>query len=697
MAEKSEVNKNYIISSSWPNLSLFDLGKGKWIGITFSILNLIFSLRFLVLGIGLRNELPLHHVVIFISCSLISAFLAIIGINRAFVDRIYAYLEDNSTVYQIAIGFLVVREGVVWILDNLLEIVYIELGGWFIAISLWLFLCWGILSLGRDLSLLLIPNMNKHNNKKSIFYYLGLILPILLLVGFWILFHWINFDLFYVNYDPEIPYMFNSFTPFIDLSLYNRMDHPGVIMQLLGSAFYVITYPLSIYKTDPIIEYHIKHPAVFLTFARAFLLMINILTIIVIFRREAKSNNWVSILRAFSVGYFYFAIHPDSFSFLTIWSPNAFNFAVGTLLLFSLYELLKTNKNITKQEEYAVGFLFGVAATFQVYMIVWIFGICITIFVYRLLMTSNWGKSIQSALRVGSNAIFGYIITTLIILPHYRSFFGWVSGIFTHQGMYGAGPKGIGSLEQFIFNFKQLWSYNLALILCTVVIGAILFFIFIIFRHRIKPPNWMIAISIGSMVQIGLLSFLVIKHPANRYLLSIAAILPILLLIVIELIEELTSNNRKIYQYSLFVISVFVLVGFLGNWISTNRSASERASYLHQYENEVERFLSSYTDKYNKNRDDVNILWTYGSYSRCYALNLGAGYAKNMIIDEVRQTCPNEQRLVVWEGVNSLEHFEDWDVIIGNPTYLETYGFVDSGTLVNTKLEDLIFIISDEH
>jgi len=158
------------------------------------------------------------------------------------------------------------------------------------------------------------------------------------------------------------------------------MDHPGTLLQILGSTFYILSYPIAMILSSDPIQFHLQHPGVFLIIARTFVFLANAITIVFLANYALQHTDRLAMPASFSVVLLYFAVHPSAIEFLTIWSPNFFSFALGRLVLLGLLNTLRSNKELEKKQVAALGFLAGVLASFQGYLIAWTFGISATIF-----------------------------------------------------------------------------------------------------------------------------------------------------------------------------------------------------------------------------------------------------------------------------------------------------------------------------
>ncbi len=170
--------------------------------------------------------------------------------------------------------------------------------------------------------------------------------------------------------------------------------------------------------------------------------------------------------------------------------------------------------------------------------------------------------------------------------------------------------SGLTTSQQLATNFEQLWTSNTTLFISSALIVLSLCVLLFLLKRKFSLHTGRYATAIGLVFQIALIFLLVIKHPQSRYLLSIAASLPILLAITLELLREYQSIARYVCP-ALFSV---IFLAFAVNLVSTIRQHEARVSKLQDYEVEAKQFIKNRAESSSHNRDDIKILWTYGSY-----------------------------------------------------------------------------------
>jgi hypothetical protein len=185
-------------------------------------------------------------------------------------------------------------------------------------------------------------------------------------------------------------------------------------------------------------------------------------------------------------------------------------------------------------------------------------------------------------------------------------------------------------------------------------------------RIRSKPGWW--AMALGSTIQFMVLWVMIGKHPGTNYLVSVAALLPILFLLAF--IPFLRQENRisliplilGTLLLTVFVFSLVVAVNDQRNWLRQIK-AGELA---------IGEFMDHYLEKKVRTYPSLTVLWGYGVPSRCYALRYGnISTERAAFNEEINQICPNEWIYDVWgdyvelpTAYEPLAENDDWDIVI---------------------------------
>ena len=501
----------------------------------------------------------------------------------------------------------------------------------------------------------------------------------------------------YNNYDPEFSYMFTSIAPFKEVSLYSRMDHPGIFLQVIGTFITGLISPLTVLQSGYPIFLNITQPGIFIFSARLFVLILTLVAFYLLLKISADTFQNDGFFAGLSIPLIYFSSHYLSLKFTTIWSPNSFNFALGSLLLVYLLRTLSADQVEPKKLAF-ISLAAGLIGTFQVYMITWGIGVSAAIFFYFLFTTR---KTIQ-ALVEGLKSILqfgkGYLIGLLVILDQIGSFLEWLFKIVFHQGLYGDGPQGVLSIEQVKLNFQSFLGVNPVIIVAaSIIIFSLLVMITFSWKKVLSSPGT-VAVVIGITIQALVLFALVLRHPRDRYLLSISALLPVLLMAFFLLLRVISNPPRYIYP-ALFVV---LFSGFCYS-VSTNLNDHlVESRYFISYQEEVQRFISEYAASRQFNETDINKYWMYGSFSECYALWFGNDYTRGLFTEEITEQCSSQRDFAVdiWSKRLSpvskdlkLEYLYYNSVIIGESWRFDQLGLAGYQEIRSPQVENLSFFI----
>jgi hypothetical protein len=371
--------------------------------------------------------------------------------------------------------------------------------------------------------------------------------------------HWTEPASYYsVKYDPEFPYFMNSLSVFKGIP-YWYMDHPGTPIELLGTILLILTYPLIKITSNNFLIYHISNPELFLTIARAFIALMSMVCVYLLAQFSIKLRSRIDYFFSIAIAALFYAIlAPLTFTTLTYWSHNSFNFPLGSLLLLGLLVRLRSDLNIRWWEISLFGIGAGILSAIQLYFATWVIGICIAVGVSSMLKNRGWRQATLLSIAGVVSSLLGFIVATLPMVHKYIWFRWWVRSLFTHQGRYGHGEIGFTSASRMLENFISLWEQApivfISAGLSLLLIGAALLY----HRQRMKinPGLWGVAIGLSSQLIATL--FIILKHPGTIYLLSVAAILPVLFSVAYTLL----SSSYRYIRHGIIVLGTLILIGF---------------------------------------------------------------------------------------------------------------------------------------
>jgi hypothetical protein len=503
---------------------------------------------------------------------------------------------------------------------------------------------------------------------------LGYILIAIPLIIYWV--YWTFNTSYWFNADPAAVYFLDSLSIFAGKS-YVYVDHPGTPVQFIGSLLLALTYPF-FSSSEAFISFHLARPGAFFLMTNIFLLAVNILCALVLYRTAITTLKHDRILGGIALSLLFFTLHPYSFPSLTLWSHNSFNFPFGTLWLAWLYLELRRNETLSPRRLVLLGFAVGVLSMAQMYFIAWLVSGIFTIFIFSLRLN----KTFRQSLATGMYMLFGGVLGILAMLaPIYKElprFMAWLTRIITHQGLYGSGEKGIYSLSFIPLSINFWWDNIRPMIIFLLVTLAILGIIIYWKRRsseKIDPSVF--AMLWGLLLQLGLILLLMSKAALKlRYSLSLAAILPVLILLVLQLLETAPWRTLQLRRWFYGIVLVGVVISLISQiGLQDQRSFVEQDAAIAKMQ-AVRRLAKEKKIP----EENVVVVYAYAVPLKCAGL-LQASNWIGSFKKEIAVVCPNQH--AIWDSnieLNISEYATDikdltWDMVIwpGNGTNLPQY------------------------
>ena len=494
------------------------------------------------------------------------------------------------------------------------------------------------------------------------------------LITYWL--YWQLNTSHWFNADPAAVYFLDSLSIFTGRS-YAYVDHPGTPIQLIGSFFLALTYPF-LGGQESFIDFHLARPGAFFLMTHVFLLGMNIACAFVFYKTAIKTLKQDRIVGGVAIALLYFALHPYSFPSLTLWSHNSLNFPFGTLWLIWLYMELRRDQEVPRSKLLLLGLAAGVLAMAQMYFAAWLVSGAFTLFLFSLRLNQSFRQAFASGLYLFAGGVIGILAMLVPIYKELPRFLGWLTRIVTHQGLYGSGEEGIYSLS-FIPLAIGFWWANIrpmiiVLLLTLAVLGCIAHW-----KNKAaqKISPGVFAMVCGLVFQILLIMLLMTKAALKlRYSLSLAAIVPVLILLTLHLLETTpwrTSETKRI-----FYIIALAGVGFA--LISQINEQKQRAFVEADAAVAKAQAVTRLAREKNVSEDDIVVVYAYAVPLKCAGL-LQASNWIGSFKEEISEVCPNQH--AIWDSnieLNISEYATDirdltWDMVIwpGNGTNLPDY------------------------
>ena len=489
-------------------------------------------------------------------------------------------------------------------------------------------------------------------------------------LGLYYLFvEWIAPRPFYgLQYDPEMPYFINSLALFKGVS-YSYIDHPGTPVEVIGSLLLALTRPWTRGLAEFFIPYHLAHPQLFLALAHGVIALFSLGCVLLLARAAVARSTPGAMVAGAAAAVAYFALDPPAtFKLLTIWSHNAFAFPFGTLALLWLVLRLRKQEPFGPLTALGAGVAAGLLTSVQLYFLAWGVGTVVAIGVFTWLrreaVLEVAGKILIAILGIG----LGFFLGFEPVLHRFREFYLWVDRLVFHQGRYGTGPSGITTPGQWIDNL--IWVWNHAGPTAFLGTALILGLVFVAMWTRGGPlrrhPAWWAA-SLALTAQLAVLWLAIGKHPGVPYLLPVAATLPLLLALALEVLLREKDWRGGLAKGGEAVVFAAFAVGTVIAGLTHLRGVDQIALA----DQAISREIRAFSQRSGVDEGELTILWGYGVPSRCFALRFGDGYAGRSLQDEISAVCPDQWSYDVFGGYVELPHAyealaanDDWDLLV---------------------------------
>ncbi len=525
-----------------------------------------------------------------------------------------------------------------------------------------------------------------------------MLVVVALLGGYWAYCKWLEpISPYFDNYDPTFAYFLSSLSIFKGVN-YTFVDHPGTPVEMLGTALLGLTYPFIGLGREAFIRYQLQNPGLFFDLAHLFLTLASLGCSLFFYKTALLSKRLGDVLTALALAVMFYMLHPWSFVTLNYWSHNSFNFPFGSLFLLALFRSLGIKGEIRLQTLAGLGLGAGILTATQLYFAVWVITSLITVTVFYALQCLAWQKILKAVLLVGFASLAGFFTAVIPVWGQMAKFLEWVYDLVFHVGRYGSGSTGMVSLVMAQKTIETLLRQFPVIFALTLLLAVAMVAIFVRWRKNFadKPELW--AMAAGLLAQLVIAFILIIKQPLFLYMLAIAATLPVLTLVVLRFLE-----GHPLYPRLQGVFFAIVLVGVTLNLVATLSTRHANALEYAYLDQELARQRAAYARQTGRGLNDLVILWTYGTVSRCNALSFGNGYTDRAFRQELDEICPNQSALSLWiwdqnqitvQPPEKAQNFQipikdvKWDLII---TRKEDFRVAIAPALqVGTTLEEIL-------
>jgi hypothetical protein len=490
------------------------------------------------------------------------------------------------------------------------------------------------------------------------------------LVGYFVFVTWLRpVSPFFANYDPEFQYLLNSLEAFKGRA-YFYADHPGGPLEAMGTAIYGLTFPFLGMRVGDFVDFHLGHPRVFLTLAHGVILVLSLLTTAYVLETWSLRGRSSPLFLGAAVALTYFAVHPMAFDSLVVWSHNSLSFALGTILLAMLYRLLTDlppRQSVPLKSLAALSLGMGFMSAITIYLAASIAGCLVIVAVWAGLAGVPRREMWKALGVVVLGSLAGFVVGILPLWQRMPVFFDWIGALLTHRSAYLLGAPDQPLLARWTANLVELTRALPALVGSSIVL-AVLALIAIVRRSkdwRRHAASW--AVIAGLLFQSLLLSVFILDHPKPDYMLAVAAVMPVLVMAVLDIYRQDGSIGRVLRVAA----TVFILSGVAVNLIAAMTQHADRATTIERIASKTTLLQEEYARQEGRDARSLVVVWTYGTYAPCFSWWFGNDATDNAFRREIGQLCPRQLALDIWseqvvprQGARRIEQ-TPWDMIIG--------------------------------
>ena len=527
----------------------------------------------------------------------------------------------------------------------------------------------------------LVMNLPNEEHSFNLQKTIGVLGIIFLLAGFW-LYASASILLkgpgpYYRDYDPEMAYLLNSLAPFKGAPFFYT-DHPGTPVEMTGTMLLGIIY---VFFTDHanFIDYLLEHPEYFLNLAHGFITLLSVLCAIYFFLTVFSRLQKPNVCLALSLALLFYGLHPYSFKTLTVWSHTSFNFPLGAGYLILLFRVAHDAQGqISNRLAAGLGLALGVMMAVMINFVPWLMTTLVFIFLSNHIKKISWKKSLMTGSIVVLSCAAGFLVSILPSIHRMPYFFGFIYNLFSHQLLYGTGPEGIPSISLLWSNLHDM-VVNAPLVFLAMLASLLIsLFIFLRRDRRIREHSSLWALDVSLLLQCGTITLAVLKHPGNHYLLSLAATLPVLSLVILKLSDFHWRFSRQ-FGNALIIFSIISISAFALLSIKNRQAELLEARAV---EAEINRVITEQEIRLNKKPGELLILRTNETYSYCSALLHGDFFTAGVFATEINGLCPSQVYFinrfdwVLYHGTPVAFHDLPWDILVartwalaGNPSW----------------------------
>lgn len=416
---------------------------------------------------------------------------------------------------------------------------------------------------------------------------------------------------FYYNtgYDPSYVYLINSLN-IVQLKSPQHVDHPGTPVQLTGAVILKLVYFFT-GNSDDISKDVLGDPEKYLKVIYLVYLIFN--TAVMFFCGAAIYKKYGSVLTAVLIQLSVFSSFTTSIELTSVTSEI---FLIPLTMMLITFSFLYAGNGNNSKSNYILIFAL-------------ICGIAVATKLSFLPMVLIPFLLIKGAIRKVIFTILTAAVFAVSILPaisNYDYFSGWITGLITHEGVYGSGEKKIINPDSFIENLLSVFQSEIAFTVSVILMAATILLIILRYKSSLREKiirdkfNLLLSFFLACCFQL----IIVAKHYSPRYMLpALMLSVPAIYLGTGLLSEILNSKFPRIKLLQAKFIPVFLIIITLSMTIV---QFYKRYIQYNEYRNQIDH-MNEIIENYPSGKIVVS---SYGTSREEYALVFALYYSGEM-------------------------------------------------------------------
>ena len=288
----------------------------------------------------------------------------------------------------------------------------------------------------------------------------------------------------------------------------------------------------------------------------------------------------------------------------------------------------------------------GIFASITIYLASWILGAAVTIAVSYQLQRISPRKILLDLGVFAVSGVAGFFLAITPVLGGFQNFVEWIASLLTHQNLYQVVAPQLPIYRRLLISLTLMWQQLPALTVAMILLSILSLLALLIWHKRMseKPGLW--ALLLGLLLQIFVLMAFFLDRFVQFYMLSIAAIIPVLAMNITRLYEHYSG----IHRYLKVAFTLAVSAGLL--W-SIQAAMAMRQGYVADVttiEDQTTQAIKQYAASSGEAPDQVKLVWSYGMFSPCNSLSFGNNYTGGAFNSEISKICRNQHEFNPWIG-----------------------------------------------